>query len=253
MGKSKIRRRSGTALVGYCELCDWMPDSVIQVGVGCSHQEVDAMYETWGDNVHFYGIEAHPGIADEAKKDYPGAIWNYAVVGPDDPASMPFYTKSKHRDGSSLFKHNKENPKNKYDEIQVETITLDRLYEQKLINGFDSLLWMDCEGGELKALLGAEQLIKYISMVNVEMTGVSQGDGCCTPSEVHAWLHDHGFARAWCHTTRSRFGQYDAIYVRREMLKPELAMCPCELSDSCELSELRLENEKLRKALEEIK
>lgn len=235
---SKIKRRSGKAVAEYCELIGWRPDWVFHVGIGLNHEETDVFQEQWPD-CKFAGCEPHPQIVETLQKlqrwkvegkrygeasVYPGMIIPYAVGSKKGTAVL--HTKSKHKDGSSLFLHSNRNPKNKYGEVEVNTVPLDGITGPF---GSDMLLWSDCEGSELNALKGGERFLRSVGMVNVEMSCRPLGDGWCRPLDVHQLLHRAGFAQAWCHTNRIHAGQFDSIYVRREMLKPELCMCLEEL------------------------
>lgn len=199
-------------------MLEWRPQTVVQVGVGMNHAEVDCMQEAW-PNFKLYGFEPAPRIYQRIKPVYPGTLTNIAVGNHNGTGKL--HVKSPHPDGSSSFEHEQRNPKNKYTVVDVETQKLDTLFGRyDLTEGV--LLWLDCEGSEAAALRGAERFIACVSMVNVEMTGRPPSREWCHASEVHGWLTTHGFTRVWIHTTRVHHGQYDAIYVRNEMVDDSL-------------------------------
>ena len=89
------------------------------------------------------------------------------------------------------------------------------------------LLWLDCEGSELSAIQGGYDFIETsISMINVEMTGKPRGPNWPRPIEIHRALTGLGFLQVWVHTIRTCIGQFDAVYLRKELFKPDLCACP---------------------------
>ncbi len=227
---SSIKRRSGTAVVEFCKLMEWAPDMVFQVGIGQIYEEVDAFQKQWPD-MKFVGCEPYLQLVKSIKRKYPGLVMPIAV-SKEWASEVLLYIKSKHKNGSSLFDHNARNPRNVYDTILVQSHSLNWIKKncpEPL--GKNMLLWLDCEGSELDVLLQCNDFMPDVNMINVEMTCIPLGAGWCRAIDVHRKLHELGFAQAWCHTNRIHAAQFDAIYVRREMLKPELCMCLSELGN----------------------
>lgn len=214
---SRILRRSGKAVVEYCQLIDWEPTFVFIVGIGSHHQETDVMKEAWPE-VSLIGFEPNPKIYSLVKDTFPGLTYPCAISNKKGKSTL--YTSKKVRMDtlSTLLKRDRDCHK-----IEVETDTLYSYIHLVIEN--QGLLWLDCEGSELNALEGASYLIEHIQMVNVEMTGNPREDKWCKPIDVHNWLVDHGFLQCWIHTTRAVIGQYDAIYVRREIFDPNMCSC----------------------------
>lgn len=226
---SKIKQRSGNAIVQYAGLIDYIPETIIQVGVGQHFDETIPMKAAW-PGAEFIGFEPHPGIVRQIINEYPGTMYERAIGEKRGVAKL--YAKRNHKDGSSLYPHATKHTKEDYAAIEVVQTTLNIMVQDKRLAGIGKnvLLWLDCEGSEANVLRGAgHEFMAKVAMVNVEMTSNPPGDGWGSPSVVHQLLHLYGFARAWIHTTRSVAGQYDAIYVRRSMLNPAYCCCPCEL------------------------
>lgn len=222
---SKILRRSGTGIVAIAGWLGWKPELVVQVGVGLHHQETDVMRETWPD-CEFIGFEAHPGIANAIRGTYPGIVHNVAVTYYTGLATL--YDKPNHKDGSSLFPHKSTEEKR----IRVPTVSLDGFFQwthDPKSSDKQILLWLDCEGSELVAIHGGIGFLRYVQMVNVELTGKPIRRGTCTPGEVHRALNGLGFLRQWHHTSRSCAGQLDAVYVRPDLFRIDLCSCPCQV------------------------
>lgn len=224
---SRILRRSGNAVCQFCEKIEWEPGIVVMVGVGNHHHEVDVMRETWNaDSFLLFGFEPNPSIYRNIRSTFPGMIYNRAVTNFNGKTDL--FVKNKHKDGSSLYRPHKTEDVKK---VTVKTTTLDE-FDRNILSDIDGveplaqgLLWLDCEGSELPALEGAEDFIKRVSMVNVEITGIPWGKGWSPPIDIHRWLTRHGFLQAWVHTTRVNAGQFDAIYVSRELFRPEFCSC----------------------------
>ncbi len=219
---SKIHRRSGRAVTEYLQLLEFVPDLVCLVGVGIRFSEVECMTEAWGD-FELYGFEPHPDTFKAVNETFPGRLYPYAVS--DRINGQTLYSKSKHKDGASLFPKIIEKDRLECREYDIQTVTLDYIFDRasgKLRKNQKGLLWLDCEGCEESALKGGKHFInESISVINVEMTGKPRGEGWCRPVDVHKKLVEYGFLQGWSHTNRSAQGQMDVIYVRPEIFKPE--------------------------------
>ena len=215
---SRLLRRSGVAVGQESARLGWTPDCLIQVGVGGYHQEIDVLKEEWPE-MKFLGFEPLPDIV-KGIKDYPGELREIAIS--DECGEGEIYVKNRHKDGTSVFPFNDDIKIRKI--LPVKTDTLDNQIPKLDVFGKDVILWLDCEGSELRALGGAETLLKSIKMVNVEMTPSPPSMYWPTPNEIHNVLHDAGFYRQCLHTMKG--GQYDAIYVKKEIFQAKYCCCP---------------------------
>jgi len=220
---SKLQRRSGVAVVNVAKLLDWVPDVIYQVGIGHRHKEVFVMVEAW-PHVDLFGCEPHPRIV-ACLKDYPGKVFQTAIGGQVGKGKL--FDKERHGDGSSLYQFDEtEKGGRDYKTIDVDVTTLDEFFVRR---GKHVLLWLDCEGSEWEALEGGEGFVEGVEVINIEMTANPPSKYWPSTVEIHCWLMDHGFLRQTTHTTRSHSGQYDAIYVRRHLFRPEICSCPCQI------------------------
>lgn len=209
---SRIRRRSGNAVTEFCSLIEWVPDVVFQVGVGHNHDETLCFEEHWPDVLLIGCDPIHV-------KDYPGLFHDCLISRVS--GEVPFFYLKGHQDGSSMFEPPpRNNP------------VLDRIVQSRPLSDFspggNCLLWLDCEGAEYEALASGKEFLRGVKMVNVEMTGYPRTKQWPRPLEVHGILVRNGFFKTWVHTTRSCRGQFDAIYVKKELFDPRFCSDPGE-------------------------
>lgn len=212
---SKMLRRSGVAVGLVAELLGWKPDWICQVGVGLYHKEIDVFVEEWKlGSESIVGFEANPAVFKRVMGSYPGTLVGMAVSG--KPGMSALRAHPRHKDGSTLKGLDGGNVVS-----MVDCITLDEMFSPMTQDLKNCLLWLDCEGSELDVLRGAKDFIGNVNAINVEMTSKPNGDGWADPVDVHVFLEPLGFWLQWVHTQRVTAGQYDAIYVRGELFKPE--------------------------------
>lgn len=172
-------------------------------------------------------MNPHPNTYEVLNKYFPGRLYSYAVS--DRIGKQILYGKATHKDGASLFPKIIEKDRLECQEYEVETTTLDHIlgFIENKYKYRKGLLWLDCEGNENLSIKGGKHFIdESISVINVELTGNPRGKGWSKPIDVHRSLMSMGFLQAWNHTNRVHSGQVDAIYVRRELFKPEFCSIP---------------------------
>lgn len=219
---SYLLRRSGIAVCLMLEIMEWKPKRVYHVGIGQNSQEVDVMLETWGsDGFELHGFEANPLIVQQIQAIYPGKL--HATAVGDTVGTTTLYSKRRHKDGSSLYPFGEEFQQ--VSQFEVPITTLDTVYPDG--PGERSLLWVDTEGAELRVLQGAAKFLSGVDVVNIEMTGRPPSCEWSDGVEVDLLLERAGFFRQWVHTSRVSAGQYDALYCRRGVFRPDLCSCPC--------------------------
>ena len=221
-------RRSGNAVYSASERIGWKPRIIVQVGVGMLCKEVDIFHEEWPD-VEMIGFDPHPKAFKTMAGRYPGTLI-CAAVGKENRASVPFYMRPNHQEGSSVLHID---PNKTTIQISVPMVSLDSALEHIVGSPSidkDVMLWLDCEGIELDVLQGAERLIDRVGVINVEMTGIPQAERWSSPEDIHALLKAAGFYQIWVHTMRAHIGQYDAIYVEKSLFCPVYCFIPEEIA-----------------------
>jgi len=214
---SKVRRRSGSAVYSYCYYVNYRPRMIWQAGVGVHHTETSIFKQYWPE-VHIRGFDPLMPV-----DPYPGEFEQVALG--ESVGHVTFYAKNPHNDGSTMKPPPRESKK--YKPMEVWQTRLDNWTPLHRHN----LLWLDCEGSELEVLRGAMGIIRSFQVINVEMTGKpDDGAGWNRPEDVHQFLATHGFFHTWTHTTRCRGGQYDAIYVDKDVFDPQFCCNPGEIT-----------------------
>ncbi len=202
-------KESGQYVARYLSEClGAKPTHIIQAGVGRG-AECKYLMKPWPD-AKLIGIEP---IADCFNlENYPGEIVHAAVVGNEKSEAALVYVKRAHKTGSSLFGRGAAT-----DTLRsVDAVTLDEVAARRAVFGGDVLLWLDCEGSELEALRGAENLLPYVKWINVEMTTNPPREFWPSANEIHPRLGGLGFVRCVTHSHdfSDQGVSYDAIYCR---------------------------------------
>lgn len=98
--------------------------------------------------------------------------------------------------------------------IRQTTITLDTLMTKHShdSNMYDMLV-LDVQGAELMVLKGSMKTLQTINCIVTEVNTKELYEGCPMIDELDAFLENQGFVRV--HTSMTRHGWGDAVYVRR--------------------------------------
>ena len=223
---TKLVRRSGVAVCLIADLLEFVPDLIIQVGLGMEAHEAAVMNEMW-PNAEFIGFEPVGKSFETVSKTYPGEVRNFAISNETRKGHIKI--KARHKDGSSLFDFDQPTTSQ---EVEIDTLDnqfLDAIKSRRL-QGKQVLLWLDCEGSELNALYGAELLLPHVQMINVELTAKPPNPSWASSVDVSSLLNRRGFFLQWLHTQRTSAGQCDGIFVRRSIFQSKYCCVPSEIS-----------------------
>ena len=109
------------------------------------------------------------------------------------------------------------------EELQVNTINLDKLFTAEGLKEFNMLI-LSVNGAELDVLKGAEQVIQSFDYVLVTIFNLSMYTGASTPTEVSEWMKLHNFELACSlkpqteeEKQRTVIGSEKALYVTKEL------------------------------------
>lgn len=142
-------------------------------------------------------------------------IYNYAVSDRED-GTITFNLSNYDGGTDSIFKINEWGrdsswvPYQHISEIEVPTITLDKLVENKEKYNF---LNIDVEGAELLVLKGATELLKNIDVLMLETQDKLRFEGSCTKQQLIEFLNLHGFELKEYHDTGKEWG--DCLFIKK--------------------------------------
>ena len=219
---SYLLRRSGLNVGVIAECLGWKADRIYQVGIGRYHYEIEVLKAEW-PTVCIDGCEPHPEIVKELFKvgGYPGTVHGVAIGNRVGWTTL--HAKPHHGDGSSLFDLKEETK-----DYRVPITTLDALFPKPFKGRV--LLWLDCEGSELAALEGGENMLKHVDVVNVELTANPPGANWCDMCKTDKHLVERGFFAIHIHTHRLSAGQCDVVYVKKQIFNPKFCCVPGEVN-----------------------
>lgn len=173
------------------------PSNVIHVGVGDAEDAV--MLKSKWPNARFIGLDPHHKAP--APK-YPGEFIRAAIAR--KPGFVTFYRRpSWYRSSMFSFEKRRQSPESVY------AITLDMVANQFDVRG-SVVLWLDCEGSELFALMGASHLINQVTWINIEVEGNYERTLAPPREDIELFMEEHNFR--FINQTRR-----DAIYKLRSI------------------------------------
>lgn len=142
--------------------------------------------------------------------------YNYAVSDRDE-GTIAFNLSNYDGGTDSIFKINEWGrdsswvPYEHTAEIDVPTITLDKLVENKETYNF---LNMDVEGAELLVLSKATEVLKNLDCIMLETQDKIRFEGSCTREELIEFLKPHGFELKEYHDTGKEWG--DCLFIKNK-------------------------------------
>lgn len=142
--------------------------------------------------------------------------YNYAVSDKEN-GSITFNLSNFDGGTDSIFKINEWGrdsswaPYEHIAEIEVPTITLDKLIDNKKLYNF---LNIDVEGAELLVLKGATELLKNIDVLMLETQDKIRFEGSCTREQLIEFLKPHGFELKEYHDTGKEWG--DCLFLKNK-------------------------------------
>jgi FkbM family methyltransferase len=157
-------------------------DYIIDVGVAEGTKFLNNRFL----NTYYYLIEAndnyYPYLEKVFLKKYEGKLFK---IGAGKEKNKKFFYKSGVT--SSFLERENLNPAAK---IQLQIDTLDNILKHEIISE-NTLLKIDCEGGELDVLIGANDILKKIKYLIIEIR--LQKINTYNPSELINYIYKKGF------------------------------------------------------------
>lgn len=169
--------------------------TIIQVGLGYWH-EGDVLLQHF-PNANFYAIEPRKRYCAQARDaGFPGFILEEYLVWSDSNSDVPMFGP---RERLSAF----SDEKYKTDEwaeldpdsrVVAPAITLDDFCAKCDIPKEGIFLWLDCEGSEYQAILGASNILTGVEYILCEISRFFHGEGV-TDMYIIDYLKSKGFAK----------------------------------------------------------
>jgi len=179
-----------------------MPDLSIEVGA----YDADFSRSMVGIAKEIWAFEASPYVYQKFK-GIDGI--NYCNLAISDESGLIDFEIQK--DQHSLVSNNsimKRNDHSKKDYIQVESKTLNELFDGKT----NIALWIDCEGANEKVLKGASEILLNTSSIFIEVETVKFWKDQWVESDVRQYLESFGFKLSMSQPQYTN--QYNQIYVK---------------------------------------
>jgi FkbM family methyltransferase len=96
-------------------------------------------------------------------------------------------------------------------QIEVPVTTVDEFAKRQNVQRID-FMWLDLQGMELKALQGAEKLLRTVSSVYLEASTRQLYDGAPVYAEIERWMNSKGFVAKYVAIPKDGHG--NALFVR---------------------------------------
>ena len=178
-------------------------------------EEISIYYNLGLELEDMLWIEANPDKVKEAKQRNIPNVYE-AVITNEDNKKIEFHVANNFQSSSvlELGTHIKDHPDIKYvSSFMAKTITIKTFFKKhKILNPEKYNFWnFDIQGAELMALQGAEDLIKNVKVINIEVNTKQVYKGCPLMSDIDNYLGKYGFKRILTKITPQGWG--DALYI----------------------------------------
>lgn len=150
------------------------------------------------------GCEPHPEMYYSLLNEFPGNLFPVAISNKMGEETLYLHEDQKQ---TSTFDIGFSKPH------KVECWTLDK-FDEEAGKAEDIILWMDIEGSELKALVGADALLSSgrVLAINLEVRAIPKAEGWPTDLEIESFLNRYKYRVSKKYNNQGT--HYDVIYTR---------------------------------------
>tara|TARA_B100000963_G_scaffold1809_3_gene1381 strand:+ start:23901 stop:24665 length:765 start_codon:yes stop_codon:yes gene_type:complete len=182
--------------------CILEASGILHIG---AHRGTEAAVYDWLHKKVLW-IEANPIIYEDLKENI-NKFYNQkalcALIGNDNKENIDFFISNSDAACSSIFNFSNEVKEKKLwknrnfnmlKKIQINMITLDKLFSNHKINPEDYSHWiMDIQGAELLALNGAKSSLNYCNSIEIEISKKKYYEGGANWEEINNFLLSNNF------------------------------------------------------------
>lgn len=191
--------------------CGFEPRTILDVGA--NRGEWTQMTMRTFPKAKYLMIEADAQHTNELKAV--GKPFEIALVAEFEKDVVFYAVQSAGGTGNSVFKENSHIPK---DEIKRRAYTIDSIVKKHNFDNVD-FIKLDIQGSELNALRGANETLRNVDIIQMELSVMNYNQGAPTFAETIAYMDNIGFA--FYQTLENMFDgrhvliQIDAIFARK--------------------------------------
>ena len=166
-------------------------------------------------------VEAIPEFANYLSSELPKSsdLVVQAVLSDNSGDIVKFNIASNRGMSSSVFEfkeHTKQYPHISMEgQMSLVTMALDDVFtSQQIARDRYTVMIMDLQGSELRALRGATKILPHVFAVVAEVSCVELYEGAPLESDVDRYMVDHGFSKVLAAYTEYQWGE--ALYIREK-------------------------------------
>lgn len=187
------------------------------IHIGANELEENDVYKFLGIQ-NIIWVEANEEIAKKINQKFPEEVIMPFAICDVDNETKEFIVTNNYASSSllELKTHKTEHPHVfEIERIKVKTKRLDTLVKEENIDlSYFNFLNIDIQGAELLALKGAQDTLKHIDYIYLEVNEKELYEGCALLPEIDEFLEKNNFKRVELKMLNHGWG--DAFYIRNK-------------------------------------
>lgn len=187
------------------------------IHIGANELEENDVYKFLGIQ-NIIWVEANEEIAKKINQKFPEEVIMPFAICDVDNETKEFIVTNNYASSSllELKTHKTEHPHVfEIERIKVKTKRLDTLVKEENIDlSYFNFLNIDIQGTELLALKGAQDTLKHIDYIYLEVNEKELYEGCALLPEIDEFLEKNNFKRVELKMLNHGWG--DAFYIRNK-------------------------------------
>lgn len=198
--------------------CQFKAKSILDVGANRGSW-TNLMKELYFPNAHYFFVEGNDELIDYYIKNNVNHSYEITLVG-NYTGKIIFYRNGNEElsGGNSIFKETHEIFSHMFQPIEANITTIDELVARRKIPLPIDIIKFDIQGGEYDALLGAQETLKTVEIIQAECALLNYNEGSPTFLQVNLLLESLGFHLFQISELNgdayNNFVQFDAFWVK---------------------------------------